>query len=133
MNTAVSRRADRRPGIDAARPDLNDDFWQTCLLLLLSERAADCQELAVQLQRLGQIADLGVVDDALLALEISGLVCVVGEARSHARPGLGRTYCLTCEGAEQLSRAADELRGTHVMLGRFLARCGERLDVPSRA
>jgi len=35
-------------------------------------------------------------------------------------------YCLTREGDMRLAHAADELRSTRVMLGRFLARCGER-------
>jgi len=129
MTAAVPRPVDRRTAtLDTAHLDLRDDFWSTCLLLVLSERAADSFELGEQLRGLGQLDDdPGRVSDTLLEFEHSGLVRAVGEGSA----GRGaKTYCLTCEGSERLGRASDELRGTLVMLGRFLARFGEHLELP---
>jgi hypothetical protein len=130
MTAAVSRHVERPAAIDAARADPHDDFWCACLLLLLGERACSCGELGTRLHQLGQPdGDPERVSRTLLALELAGLVSVVGADACRG----AATYGLTCEGAERVGLAADELRGALVMFGRFLARCGERLELaPAR-
>jgi hypothetical protein len=128
MTAAVPRRVERRPAIDAAHLDLRDDFWCACLLLVLSERAADSGQLSERLRSVGQLDDPARVSHALLALELGGLVRAVGDAPS-ARRG-AKTYCVTGEGAARLALAGDELRGALVIFGRFLARCAEHIDLP---
>ncbi len=127
MTAVVPRSVERRAAIDAAQLDLRDDFWCACVLLLLSERAADTSELSERLRCVGQLGDdPGRVSHALAALEDGGLVRAVGDA---PRRGDG-PYCVTGEGAARLALAREELRGALVILGRFLARCGERLELP---
>ena len=128
MTAVVPRSVERRAAIDAAQLDLRDDFWCACVLLLLSERAADSHELSERLRRVGQLGDdPGRVSVALAALEDEGLVRAIGGTPAYRG---AMSYCVTGEGAARLALAGEELRGALVILGRFLARCGERLELP---
>lgn len=124
MSSVVWPRGDCRPSVDTLRPDLPDDFWCACLLALLAERPGTGRDLCEGLRRRWLIeADVERLDQALRALEHIGFAWAldVGGVR-----GPGSIYCVTAKGAEQLDATVAGLCGTHALLGRFVARCGER-------
>jgi DNA-binding PadR family transcriptional regulator len=108
--------------------DPSADFESACLLLLLGRHPASGSELCSRLQRTG-LADIdrAQVDEMLRAFERAGL------ARASGSSDADQTYRLTPAGVARLDSAADDLRGAQVMLGWFLARCGEHvvLDAPA--
>jgi len=125
MSAVAQRRVEDPYGSEAIAADATEDFSSTCLLLLVDERPATAPELCVRLQRLGLIendADPARVDVLLRELEIHGHI-----GHGEDRAGTGAVYSLTLAGAQRLGSAADDLRGTQILLDRFLARCGERL------
>lgn len=123
-----ARSSDHAFEVGATGIDPSADFERACLLLLLGQGPGTAGELCARLHVAG-LADThrSQVDEALRAFEGIGLV----DARDGA--GADPTYRLTPEGAAQLGRAASDLRGTQVLLGWFLARCGEHvvLDAPA--
>jgi hypothetical protein len=124
---AVGGAPATRPQQRAARPpadwDAPDEFAQTCVLLLLHERAMGRDELCERLRRLGLRDGDGAWMDAVLgAFEQLQIVRVADDADD----GLAG-YELTAAGARRLGEGADDLRATSVLLSRLLARCGERL------
>lgn len=123
-----ARSSDSRFAVGVTGLDPSADFESACMLLLLGQRPASGSQLCDRLNATG-LADMdrSQVDRALRAWESIGLVDASEMAESD------RTYRLTPEGAAQLGSAADDLRTAQVMLGWFLARCGEHvvLDAPT--
>lgn len=110
-------------GADSAAESGRDDFYDhllnVCVLLLLQESPINSTELPERLRPLGFETTVKAAEAALDRLRDAGLV----------RPGDGASerYAVTADGREWLRRATKDLRRTEVVLGGFLARCGERL------
>jgi hypothetical protein len=109
---------------ESAQVDLYDHLLQVCLLLLLEERPAACPELREGLRPLGFEQMTEVLERALGVLAAAGLVRPSRERCADDRAGL--TYVLTVDGGNWLRHATTDLRRTELVLGGFLARCGER-------
>lgn len=123
-----ARSSDSRFAVGVTGLDPSADFESACMLLLLGQRPASGSELCEWLNGMGLAdTDRRQVDRALRAFESGGLVDASGTAAAD------RTYRLTPEGTAQLGSAAADLRTAQVMLGWFLARCGEHvvLDAPA--
>ncbi len=109
-----------------AEPDveLPRDFAGACVLMLLHDRGEySADDLRGRLAEVGLgegEGEVGSAEEILEALEHAGLVQETGSS-----PGVA-SYRLTPFGGEQLQLALDDLRGTQVLIGRFLARCEER-------
>lgn len=113
-------------GRDGPRASGRDGFYDhllhVCLLLLLQERQSTSADLRDRLRPLGFEQTTTAVDTALQELSAAGLVRSVdadGEAPA--------SYAATAEGSAWLRGATRDLRRTEVVLGGFLARCGDRL------
>ena len=105
------------PGVELPR-----DFAGACVLMLLHDRGAySADDLRGRLEEFGLGEDdVGPAEEILEALQYAGLVQETGSS-----PGVP-SYRLTALGGEQLQLALDDLRGTQLLIGRFLARCEER-------
>ncbi len=114
---------------DTSPPDLPEDFWHALVLALLNEAPSSRHELRDQLCRMGVPDNGHGVERALRELEHRGLVYAGDDAAMRCSAG---TYRLTRDGSERLGDAVLDLRGTEVLLGRFLARCAERLVTDTR-
>ena len=110
-------------GAEAAAESGRDEFYDhllnVCVLLLLQESPETAAALPERLRPLGFETTVKAAEAALDRLRDAGLV----------RPGDGASgrYAVTADGREWLRRATKDLRRTEVVLGGFLARCGERL------
>ena len=119
--------SDRRSA-GGAGSDPPADFERACLLLLLGQHPASGRELCERLRDMGLAdTDRAQVDQVLRVFDSVGFV------RASRSVEADPTYRLTAEGAAQLGSAADDLRSAQVMLGWFLARCGEHVVVDAPA
>jgi PadR family transcriptional regulator PadR len=128
---ALEYRGDMAVNGDHARVVLPKNFLRPCLLLLLHESPAHGYELRERLRPLGfSRDDPGRLYRALRSLENAKLVRSVWQSSSGGPDR--RTYELTRAGEERLREAAAELEAMHVVIDRFLMRCGESLahDAP---
>jgi PadR family transcriptional regulator, regulatory protein PadR len=118
----------------AAEPTLPRNFLRPCVLLLLREEPAHGYDLLERLRPLGFVRDdPGRLYRTLRALEDEGLVRSAWE-RSESGPDR-RIYELTRKGVEELHVAARSLAVARSLLGRFLSRYEEFVDLrsPDRA
>ncbi|MFP5362676.1 MAG: hypothetical protein ACLGI5_08090 [Thermoleophilia bacterium] len=106
----------------AGRDDFYDHLLHVCLLLLLEERASTSADVRDRLRPLGFEQTTTAVDTALQALSDAGLVLL-----ANADGDAPVAYAATAEGSAWLRGATQELRRTELVLGGFLARCGDRL------
>ncbi|HWI08729.1 MAG TPA: hypothetical protein VNT54_14595 [Solirubrobacteraceae bacterium] len=117
-------------GIAAQPPEPGRDaFYEhllhVCLLLLLHESAAASAQLRERLRPLGFEQVTTALEATLDVLAATGLV---QSSLEHSADGRRiRVYSVTADGATWLRTATMDLRRTEVVLGGFLARCGERL------
>lgn len=110
---------------ESGRDEFYDHLLHVCLLLLLQEAPAACAELRERLRPLGFEQTATAVESALDVLAAGGLV---RSTLQRAGDGAGvRVYAVTNDGSSWLRSATTDLRRTEVVLGGFLARCGERL------
>jgi DNA-binding PadR family transcriptional regulator len=132
MAVSCRRASRRRPesptGLrqhgDEGDDERRDYLLQICLLLVLQDGPASAQDLRARMRPLGLAQRAGVLESALDALVGAGSV------RCALQPSIGRSapaYAVTADGDVWLREASTELRRTEVVLGDFLARCGERL------
>ena len=110
---------------EAGRDEFYEHLLHVCLLLLLHEGPATPAELRERLRPLGFAQTTTAVESTLDILAAGGLVRSKLE-RSADGAGL-RLYTATGDGSSWLRSATMDLRRTEVVLGGFLARCGERL------
>lgn len=109
----------------SGRDEFYDHLLQVCLLLLLQEAPAPCADLRERLRPLGFEQTATAVESTLDVLAAGGLV---QSTLQRAGDGAGvRVYAVTSDGSSWLRSATTDLRRTEVVLGGFLARCGERL------
>ena len=106
----------------SGRDEFYDHLLHVCLLLLLEERASTSADVRDRLRPLGFEQTTTAVDTELQVLSDAGLV---RSARADGDAPAG--YAATPEGSAWLRGAAHDLRRTEVVLGGFLARCGDRL------
>lgn len=122
------RSKDARPGPgigstagrESARDEFYDHLLHVCLLMLLQESSGTSADLRQRLRPLGFEQSTAAADRALDALSAAGLIRALGDDPP-------RIYAVTPEGSTWLRGAARDLRRTEVVLGGFLARCGDRL------
>jgi PadR family transcriptional regulator, regulatory protein PadR len=113
---------------DGAAPVLPKSFLRPCLLLLLREQPAHGYDLLERLQAFGfDGSDPGGLYRALRALEDDGLVRSAWE-KSASGPDR-RMYELTRAGGEELHRQCKALAGTAEVLGVFLSRYEEFVEM----
>lgn len=109
----------------SGRDDFYDHLLHVCLLLLLQEAPAACADLRERLRPLGFEQTTAAVESTLDVLAAGGLV---RSTLQQSGDGAGvRLYAVTGDGSSWLRSATMDLRRTEVVLGGFLARCGERL------
>lgn len=120
--TPLGRGAGSR---EAGRDEFYDHLLHVCLLLLLQESEAAAPELRVRLRPLGFEQVTTAVEGTLDVLAAAGLVQSRLERTADGRRL--RIYSVTSDGASWLRSATVDLRRTEIVLGGFLARCGERL------
>lgn len=108
---------------DAGRDDFYDHLLNVCVLLLLQEQPDTPAELPERLRPLGFDTTAKVVEAALGDLASAQLV----RSPETAQDDTVAHYAVTPEGLAWLRAATNDLRRTEVVLGGFLARCGERL------
>lgn len=133
MTYADVPRGNARPGATAARPQREDagrdEFYDhllhVCLLLLLQEGPAAPVDLCERLRPLGFAQTTTAVQGTLDILAAGGLVR--SKPERSADGAVVRLYTATSDGSGWLRSATTDLRRTEVVLGGFLARCGERL------
>ena len=114
---------------ESGRDEFYDHLLHVCLLLLLQEAPAACADLRERLRPLGFEQTTTTVERTLDVLAAGGLV---RSTLQRARDGTGvRVYAVTNDGSSWLRSATTDLRRTEVVLGGFLARCGERLLSPT--
>jgi PadR family transcriptional regulator PadR len=115
---------------DGAAPVLPKSFLRPCLLLLLREQPAHGYDLLERLQAFGfDRSDPGGLYRALRMLEADGLVHSAWE-KSASGPDR-RIYELTRAGGEELHRHAKSLAATAEVLGTFLGRYEEFVELRS--
>jgi DNA-binding PadR family transcriptional regulator len=110
---------------ESRRDEFYDHLLNVCLLLLLQESAATSPQLRERLRPLGFEQVTTAVEAALDVLSTAGLV-----QSTLVRSADGRRTCVysvTAGGSSWLRGATADLRRTEVVLGGFLARCGDRL------
>lgn len=110
---------------EAGRDEFYDHLLHVCLLLLLQESDAAAPELRLRLRPLGFEQVTTAVEGTLDVLAAAGLVQSTLEPSADGRRV--RVYSVTTDGTSWLRNATLDLRRTEVVLGGFLARCGERL------
>lgn len=110
---------------ESGRDEFYDHLLHVCLLLLLREAPAMGADLRERLRPLGFDQTTAGVESALDVLAAGGLV----RATLQRSPDgvVVRRYTVTSDGSSWLRTATTDLRRTEVVLGGFLARCGERL------
>ena len=110
---------------ESGRDEFYDHLLNVCLLLLLQESAATSPQLRERLRPLGFEQVTTAVESALDVLSAAGLVqsTRVGSADG----GRACVYSVTADGTSWLRGATADLRRTEVVLGGFLARCGDLL------
>lgn len=118
---AVSPARDR----DAGRDDFYEHLVQVCLLLVAQDGPLSAGDLREGLRPLGFEQPTGAVEAALDVLAAEGLVHCTQAPSTDG--GASRAYATTADGSSWLRAATAELRRTEIVLGGFLARCGERL------
>ncbi len=94
------------------------------MLLLLQESASTPADLRERLRPLGFEQTTAAVEGALDVLCAAGLA---RRADTDADGATTPTYSVTAQGSRWLRAATSDLRRTEIVLGGFLARCGERL------
>lgn len=125
-NAAPGPALGLRAGARASgRDEFYDHLLHVCLLLLLQERSASGVELRERLRPLGFEQATAAVESTLDVLAAAGLVQGALERADDGRRI--RVYSVTPDGTSWLRSATLDLRRTEVVLGGFLARCGERL------
>ena len=106
---------------DSGRDAFYDHLLQVCLLLLLRESTSTVAEVRDRLRPLGFEQASAAVRAALDELSDAGLALRAGDG------GAAPMYSVTPAGRAWLRGATKDLRRTEVVLGGFLARCGERV------
>lgn len=134
MTSADVSRGNARPGAataarpqreEAGRDEFYDHLLHVCLLLLLQDGPAAPADLGERLRPLGFAQTTAAVEGTLDVLAAGGLV---RSRLERSADGTGRRlYTATSDGSTWLRSATTDLRRTEVVLGGFLARCGERL------
>jgi PadR family transcriptional regulator, regulatory protein PadR len=115
---------------DGTSPVLPKSFLRPCLLLLLREQPAHGYDLLERLQAFGfDRSDPGGLYRTLRALEADGLVRSAWE-KSASGPDR-RIYELTRAGGEELHRRAKSLAATAEVLGAYLSRYEEFVELRS--
>jgi DNA-binding PadR family transcriptional regulator len=111
--------------VDAGAAALYDRLVRVSLLLLLLDGPASSEDLRAGLRPLGLMQTVAAVEAALDELAAAGSVHGAQEPSADGRHA--RVYAMTADGGIWLRDAMTELRRTEVVLGGFLARCGECL------
>lgn len=117
--------AARPPREEAGRDEFYEHLLHVCLLLLLQEGPAAPVDLRERLRPLGFAQTTATVESTLDILAAGGLVR--STLKRSADGADVRLYAATGDGSSWLRSATTDLRRTEVVLGGFLARCGERL------
>lgn len=116
---------------DPSAPTLPKNFLRPCLLMLLREQPGHGYDLLERLRAFGfDRSDPGRLYRSLRKLEDEGLVHSAWEP-STSGPAR-RIYDITRPGAEELHRAAKGLAEAGAIIGVFLSRYGEFVELPSR-
>jgi DNA-binding PadR family transcriptional regulator len=113
-----------RPLHDTEDDALLAHLLTACVLLLLYETPATCEELHSALAALRLHEDPAVLQFRLAAMEDSGLVYATWGPRATTPER--HTFHIAEPGLRWLELAADELRSTNGFLGSFVARYEER-------
>jgi len=113
------------PDHETKDDQLLDQLVHVCLVLILQDGPASPKDLCAGLQPLGLSQTPEAVEAALEVLVARGSVHCAREPSAHDRSA--RAYAITVDGTSWLRDATSQLRRTEVVLGDFLARCGERL------